>query len=137
MLVTVAEITVRYAETDKMGIVHHANYAIWFEAGRVGFLKDMGYYYSDIEAMDIALPLTELVCRYKKPARFDDVLLVKTFISKMTNIRLIFGYEIYNKKDNSLLATGETHHVWTNSRLQPINISKQNGALFKILQKCI
>ena len=111
----------RYAETDQMGIVHHSNYPVWFEAGRTDFLKKAGIANSKIEALGILLPLTYMDCSFKNPAKYEDEITVKTKIRKMTCVRLEFEYVITNK-DEAVIAVGSTSHAWTDKLLKPLNI---------------
>lgn len=108
-------IRVRYAETDKMGIVHHSNYAIWFELGRSEFCRTRGFSYRDMEEKDNALlVVAEIYCRYKSPAYYEDELTVRTKVGEMRSRTLRFVYEIYRASDDTILAEGETLHVVTN-----------------------
>jgi acyl-CoA thioester hydrolase len=108
------EIRVRYAETDQMGIVHHANYLIWFEAGRSEFCRAKGFSYKDMEEEDDALlVVAESYCRYKAPALYEDVLLVRTKVGEMRSRSLRFIYEVVRPADGTLIAEGETLHLVT------------------------
>jgi len=108
------EIRVRYAETDQMGIVHNANYLIWFEVGRSDFCRARGFSYKEMEAEDNALMVVaESYCRYKSPAYYEDVLTVRTKIEELRSRSLRFVYEIYRASDEILLAEGETLHLVT------------------------
>jgi len=129
------EFVVRYAETDQMGIVHHSNYPVWFEAGRTKFFKQLGFPYSLIEGQSILLPLTDIGCRFKKPAHYEDNIIVKTRISKLTHVRIGFYYEAFEKESNALLAEGETNHGWTDRGLKPVIISKIMPDLYETLVK--
>jgi acyl-CoA thioester hydrolase len=105
---------VRYAETDKMGIVHHSNYLIWFEIGRTEFCRARGFSYREMEENDNAfLVVAESYCRYKAPARYDDQVLVRTHITELRRRSLRFGYEIVRVADGQIIAEGETGHVVT------------------------
>lgn len=128
---SLTDIIVRYAETDQMGIVHHSVYAVWFEAARTEFGKQIGMSYGQCEKKGIMLPLISLECSYKKPAHYDDVLTIIAFVEKMTPVRLKVSYEVINKKTNELLATGSTTHVWTNSEMHPVNLKKTHPEIFK------
>lgn len=99
------EIRVRYAETDQMGVVYHGNYAQYFEMGRVEWLRNMGISYKYMEENGVMLPVVTLTMNYKKPARYDDLLRVKTIYKSQTSVKIEFDYEIYNEK-NELLTTG-------------------------------
>lgn len=117
-------LTVRYAETDQMGIVHHSNYPIWFEAGRTDFLKQTGVSYSEVESRNVMLPLYEITCRFKSPAKYEDEIAVITSIKELSRVRLILAYEVLNRKNRTLLATGETLHAFTDKDLRPLNAEK-------------
>jgi acyl-CoA thioester hydrolase len=105
---------VRYAETDKMGIVYYANYLIWFELGRTEFCRARGFSYRDMEENEDAfLVVAESYCRYKAAAYYDDELLVRTHITEMRKRSLRFGYEIVRAADGQIIAEGETGHVVT------------------------
>jgi acyl-CoA thioester hydrolase len=129
--------TVRYAETDQMGIVHHSNYAIWFEAGRTDFLRKFDLSYSKIEKKGILLPLYELNCKYISPAKYEDEIIVVTSIKTFSRVRMSFSYEVFNAFDKKLLATGETMHAWTDKELKPINAEKLIPEVYSVLNKSI
>ena len=108
------EIRVRYAETDQMGIVHHANYLIWFETGRSELCRAKGFSYKQMEDEDDALMVVaESYCRYKSPAHYEDVLTVRTRVSEMRSRSIRFFYEIHRASDDTLIAEGETLHLVT------------------------
>lgn len=129
--------TARYAETDQMGIVHHSNYPVWFEAGRTEFLKKTGISNSQIEAKGILLPLSQMECSFKNPARYEDEIVVKTRIRRMTCVRIEFEYEVLNDENGLLLATGSTSHAWTDKHLKPLNIEKKLPEFCRMLKKII
>ena len=108
------EIRVRYAETDKMGIVHHSNYLIWFEAGRSDLCRARGFSYKEMEEQDNALMVVaESYVRYKSPAFYEEVLTVRTQVAEVRSRSIRFIYEIVRNADNMLLAEGETLHLVT------------------------
>ena len=108
------EIRVRYAETDKMGIVHHSNYLIWFEAARSEFCRSRGFSYKEMEEQDNALMVVaESYVRYKSPAFYEDVLTVRTQVAEVRSRSIRFIYEIVRESDETLLAEGETLHLVT------------------------
>lgn len=108
------EIRVRYAETDKMGIVHHSNYLIWFEAGRSDLCRDRGFSYKEMEENDNALMVVaETYCRYKSPAYYEDILNIRTRVAEIRSRSIRFIYEIVRPADGMLLAEGETLHLVT------------------------
>jgi acyl-CoA thioester hydrolase len=139
VIVSETDIVVRYCETDQMGIVHHSNYPVWFEAGRTEFFNKLGVRYSQIEKQGVLLPLTGLECDFISPVRYEDEVIVKTRISGFSGIRLNFGYEVVLKADGSLAASGETGHAWTDRSLKPINIKKVmpelHGLIIRFLQE--
>lgn len=103
---------VRYAETDQMGVVYHSNFIIWFEVGRVEMLRSLGFSYKDMEEQDDThIVVVGVKCDYKKPARYDDVIRVRTRITDSRSRILRFSYEVFNDATGDLLATGETSHV--------------------------
>ncbi|MFM9903803.1 MAG: acyl-CoA thioesterase [Pyrinomonadaceae bacterium] len=110
------ELRVRYAETDQMGIVHHANYLIWFEAGRSELCRAKGFSYKEMETEDDALlVVAETYCRYKSPAFYEDVLTVRTKLGEIRSRSLRFFYEVHRAADDVLIAEGETLHLVTDS----------------------
>src|SRR6201991_3477522 len=105
---------VRYAETDKMGIVYYANYLVWFEIGKTDYCRARGFSYRDMEENEDAwLVVAESYCRYKAPAYYDDELIVRTHITELRRRSLRFGYEIIRFSDGQVIAEGETGHVVT------------------------
>lgn len=105
-------IRVRYAETDQMGVVYHSNYLIWFEVGRVELMRAQGFDYKKMEMEDDCyLVVADVHCRYHHPARYDELLTVRTRILDAKNRILKFGYEVIRQSDRKLLATGHTTHV--------------------------
>src|SRR5438034_7679974 len=99
-------IRVRYAETDRMGLLHHANYLVYFEQGRTELLRAQGVSYKDLEDQGYLLVLTRVQVRYKRPARYDDLLTVRTTVLRTTNVKIEHRYEVL--RDGVLLAEGET-----------------------------
>ncbi len=108
------QVRVRYAETDKMGIVHHSNFLVWFEFARSEFCRARGFSYKEMEEKDNALMVVaEVYCRYKSPAYYEDVLTLRTKVAEIRSRSLRFIYEIIRPEDNTLLAEGETLHLVT------------------------
>lgn len=118
-LVSQTRLRVRYAETDQMGVVYHTNFAIWFEVGRVEFLRELGFTYRDMEREDDCyIAVVELRCRYKAPARYDDLILVRTRLKHLRGSLISFAYEIVREDGGTLLAEGETMHIVTDAQMQ-------------------
>jgi len=109
------EVRVRYAETDQMGVVYHANYAQYFEIGRVEWLRNQGVSYRWMEENGIMLPVVSLTMNYKKPAKYDDVLTVSTILKSQTSVKIEFDYEIKNQ-DGDLLTTGTSLLVFVDMK---------------------
>jgi acyl-CoA thioester hydrolase len=110
---------VRYAETDKMGVVYHSNFVIWFEVGRVELLRQLGFQYKEMESEDNChIPVVDLRVRYKAPAQYDDEIVVRTQIKNVRSSLLHFSYEIFRESDRMLLATGETMHIIVDDKLE-------------------
>lgn len=108
-------VRVRYAETDQMGVVYHSNYFIWFEVGRVELMRALGFDYKQMEIQDDTyIVVADAHCRYHHPARYDELLLVRTRILEAKNRVLKFGYELFRQEDQKLLATGHTVHIACN-----------------------
>ncbi|WHY99841.1 acyl-CoA thioesterase [Peribacillus simplex] len=124
MFVAENEIEVRYAETDQMGVVYHANYFIWMELGRTKLINDLGFYYADMEADGILSPVMDIQASYKTPVRYGDKVKVKTWIEKYDGLRVIYGYEIVNGK-NEVAAIGHSSHVCVKKEsFRPISIKR-------------
>lgn len=108
-------VRVRYSETDQMGVVYHGNYAQYFEMGRVEWLRNIGISYKWMEENGVMLPVVSLNMNYKKPARYDDLLRVKTIFKSQTSVKIEFDYEIYNEQ-NELLTIGNSILVFVNMK---------------------
>ena len=105
-------IRVRYGETDQMGVVYYGNYYTWFEVGRVELCRQLGFEYKQMEIEDDSfIVVAESSCRYRRPAKFDDLLRVRTCVSEAQRRTIRFAYEIIRDSTNELIATGETLHV--------------------------
>lgn len=112
-------VRVRYAETDKMGVVYHSNHFIWFELGRVELLRQMGFSYRDMEDKDGRfIAVAEAKCRYRAPAHYDDEVIVRTRLLNVRESVIHFGYELSRATDGGLIAEGETTHIVTNSQMK-------------------
>ena len=110
---------VRYAETDQMGVVYHANHFIWFEVGRVELLRQLGFSYRDMESIDGRfIAVAEAKCRYRAPVRYDDEVVVRTQLLNVRDSVVHFGYELRRADDSTLLAEGETTHIVTDASMK-------------------
>ena len=107
MFSTETQIRVRYAETDQMGIVYHGNYIPYFESSRAEAIRELGYTYADMEKMGIIMPVVDVHCHYLRPAKYDDLLTVKTILKELPiHHKIEFHHEVYNEA-NELLVTGK------------------------------
>lgn len=127
------QVRVRYAETDQMGVVYHGNYAQYFEMGRVEWLRNLGVSYKWMEDNGVMLPVVNLSMNYKRPAKYDDLLTVKTILKSQTGVKIEFDYEIYNEK-NELLTTGYSMLVFVDMKTgrpvyPPIYVTEKIEAL--------
>lgn len=121
-----SKVKVRYAETDKMGVVHHSRYYPWFEVGRGEFITESGMTYRDIEEKGVMMPLVESGCKYIEGAKYADELIIETFIEELNGAKVIFSYNVIRENDNKLLAKGTTTHVFVNNEFKIINIKKKH-----------
>jgi acyl-CoA thioester hydrolase len=111
---------VRYAETDQMGVVYYANYLVWMEVGRVEYCKAFDFNYKVMEEEDgVLLAVAEAHCRYAFPSRFDDEVIVRTWVSEANTRMVTFSYEMRLAEGDRKLASGETKHIFCNRELKP------------------
>ena len=123
-MITVRE-KVRFVETDMMGVVHHANYFQWFEVGRVEYLRQAGVYLLDLIGDGILFPITEVHCKYKASARFDDYVLIETTMTGLSRAKMVFSYRVVREADGVVLAEGKTENVFTGAEGKIIRLSPQ------------
>jgi acyl-CoA thioester hydrolase len=130
-------ITARYQETDKMGIIHHSVYPVWFEAARTEFIRSCGYSYSALENMGLMLPLIKLEVEYLLPSYYEDEIIIRSRIKELTRTRLTVSYEVYRKSNETvLLNRGSTTHVFTDKDLRPVNLQKKFPEVYGSLSRC-
>jgi acyl-CoA thioester hydrolase, YbgC/YbaW family len=126
-----SKLRVRYAETDQMGVVYHANHFIWFEIGRAELLWHLGFSYRDMEENDgCFIAVVDARCRYKAPARYDDEIIVRTHLKNVRESLVHFGYEVL-RSDGLLLAEGETTHVVTNAEMKMTPLPEKYLSAFR------
>jgi acyl-CoA thioester hydrolase len=126
-------IRVRYGETDAMGVVYYGIYPLYYETGRTEMMRHLGFTYRKMEEMGIIMPVISMNCRYRKPARYDDLLTIKTIVKKMPESRILFDYEIYNEQ-KELVNEGQTTLVFLDSEKgRPVRIP---GFLKSVLEPC-
>lgn len=124
-----AELKVRYAETDNMGIVYYANYLVWFEVGRTEYLLAQGMDYRDVEKDGLFMAVVESHATYKAPARYGDVVVVETTPTQVKNSSLRFDYRVVRSSDKKLLCEGYTTHVLIDKEMKPKKIPEKIRAL--------
>jgi acyl-CoA thioester hydrolase len=116
-------VRVRYAETDKMGVVYYAHYFVWFEIGRTDWLHGTGWTYREMEAEGLLLPVIESHCEYRLAARYDDQIAVTTQARLISPVRLAFDYELTRQTDGVPIASGYTVHVTTDAAGRPTRLA--------------
>jgi acyl-CoA thioester hydrolase len=125
-------IRVRYAETDQMGVVYHANHFIWFEVGRVEFFRQCGFSYKDMEREDDCfIAVVDAQCRYKAPVHYDDEVVVRTYLKHVREKVIRFAYELRKAESGELLAEGETTHIVANSTMKPRALPEKYMRVFR------
>ncbi|WP_291563956.1 MULTISPECIES: acyl-CoA thioesterase [unclassified Clostridium] len=125
------KITVRYGETDAMGVVHHANYYLYFEVAREDLIKELGISYKELEESGVMLPLVETQCKYMEAAKYDDNLVVEATISQLTPVKVRVAYVIRREEDNKILAKGSTLQTFVDRKtFRIINLKNFNKELW-------
>ncbi|MGH9545778.1 MAG: acyl-CoA thioesterase [Terriglobales bacterium] len=131
-VVSESRVRVRYAETDQMGVVYHANHFIWFEIGRVDLMRQLGFTYRDMERdHGCFIPVVDARCRYRAPARYDDEILVRTHLRNVRESLIHFGYELVRAGDGELLAEGETTHMILDAKMKPTQLPSNILKVFR------
>ena len=127
-----ARLRVRYAETDQMGVVYHANYFVWFEIGRVELLRQLGFSYRDMEGLDgCGIAVIDARCRYKAPARYDDEIVVRTRLKYIRESLIQFEYELMRSDDGALLAEGDTTHIVVDREMRKVPLPEKYVAVLR------
>jgi acyl-CoA thioester hydrolase len=127
------KIRVRYAETDQWGTVYHSNFFIWFEVGRVELMRALGFNYKDMEEQDDShTVVVDVHCSYEKPARYDDLIRVRTWVAESKKRTIKFAYEVFNDATGQRLATGETMHVICDGQGRPKELPEKYRALIPL-----
>ncbi|MCH5184635.1 MAG: acyl-CoA thioesterase [Oscillospiraceae bacterium] len=132
---SITNITVRYAETDMMGIVHHSRYYPWFEQARTEFIKSAGMSYSQMEKDGILLPLAETHAKYIIPLKYEDEVRIFTTMTKLGVASCEFGYRVYRGEE--LCTTGRTVHAITNADFKPFNLKKADRGVWDRLNSLV
>lgn len=132
VIVLKTEFRVRYKETDRMGIVYHSNYVVWFDVGRTELLRSLGFNYRNLEEIGLMLPVVEVNVKYKSPSYYDDLIEIDTCILELSRVKIKFGYKVY--REDKLLAEGYSVHGFTDNKLKPIALNKFNEELYNKLK---
>jgi acyl-CoA thioester hydrolase len=127
---SISRIRVRYAETDRMGVVYYAHYFVWFEVGRTDLLRESGWSYREMEVDGFALPVIDARCAYRESAKYDDEIEVRTVGTMMSPVRVQFTYEIVRASDGAILATGSTVHATLDRRGRPCRLPERVRTVF-------
>ncbi|MGB8887921.1 MAG: thioesterase family protein [Candidatus Korobacteraceae bacterium] len=123
---------VRYAETDQMGVVYHSNYIVWFEVGRVEMMRQLGFTYSEMEKQDgTHIAVVDVRCRFKTPARYDELITLRTRLLNVRESLLHFGYDVVREADGAILAEGETIHLVVDSAFKRIRLPQKYLPAFR------
>ncbi len=125
-----SRLRVRYADTDKMGVVYYANYLVWFEVGRTEWLRQAGLTYREVEQSGIILPVIEAHCDYRQPAHYDDEIEIRARGTLLSPVRVRFDYEIVRRTDDVVAAAGHTVHASVDSSGRPMRLPAQVRDLF-------
>ena len=118
MITSQSSVSVRYAETDMMGVVYHGSYLPWLEIGRTTLLKEHGLPYRELEAEGFFLPVLEVGLRYLRPAKYDDTINITTFLREKPTLRIRMEYELH--RGDELLATAFTLHAFIDRTGKPV-----------------
>ena len=126
---------INYYETDAMQIVHHSNYIRYMEESRTNALARIGLPYSKMEEEGVLIPVLSVNCEYKRPARYEDIILVDVKVKEYTGVKIIMEYEITNKDTGALIFTGESKHCFTDVNLKPISLKKARPDMHEMMIK--
>ncbi|WP_243387967.1 acyl-CoA thioesterase [Bacillus kexueae] len=124
MFVSKKEIDVRYAETDQMGVVYHANYLVWMEVGRTQLIKDLGFSYAAMEEEGVLSPVIDVHIQYKKPLKYGDTAVIHTWIEEYNGLKVVYGYEIYTPSGELAIQSTSQHVCVRKETFKPISIKK-------------
>lgn len=136
-MISSSEIVVRYAETDQMGVAHHAVYPVWYEVARTDYIKLVGMTYTEMENAGVMMPLIELKCKYAGAVHYEDKLTVCVNISLLTPVRIEFEYTIYKNGEAKPINSGSTMHAWVNKNMHPVNIKKYHPEIYEAVQRAM
>jgi acyl-CoA thioester hydrolase len=127
---SISTLRVRYAETDKMGVVYYANYLVWFEVARADLLRSLGWTYREMEHAGVSLPVVEAHCEYHRAARYDDEIEVRTEGRMLSPVRMEFQYKVFRRDDQVLTASGRTVHAALDPNGRPCRLPDRIREVF-------
>jgi acyl-CoA thioester hydrolase len=127
---SISTLRVRYAETDKMGVVYYANYLVWFEVARTDLLRTLGWSYREMEHTGVSLPVIETHCKYHRPARYDDEIEIRTEGRMLSPVRIEFRYDVFRQENGTLTASGRTVHAAVNADGRPCRLPPRIREVF-------
>lgn len=127
---SVTILRVRYAETDKMGVVYYANFLVWFEVARADLLRSLGWTYREMEAAGVSLPVIEAHCEYARPARYDDEIEIRTEGEMVSPVRMRFNYTVLRRADQVVAAQGHTVHAAVDPSGRPCRLPARVKEVF-------
>lgn len=128
-IVRTTRLRVRYAETDRMRVVYYANYLVWFEVARTDWLRDTGWSYREMESEGVSLPVIEAHCEYRRPARYDDEIEIRTGATLISPVRIRFDYEV--RRQDVVLSNGHTVHAAVDTGGRPCRLPDRVRAMLK------
>lgn len=135
MYKSTTKLKVRYAETDQMGVVHHAAYYVYFEAAREDFIEGAGIKYVDMERQGVMMPLAETQCKYFEGAKYGDTLIVETTLEELTPVKVVLKYDVIREEDGKLLARGKTVQAFVeSSNFRITNLKKKHPDIWGKLE---
>lgn len=135
---SVTEITVRYAETDRMGIAHHANYLIWFEQARTEYTHKLSCSYGDLERQGLLSPLLDVQVHYHRTCTYEDRLQVVCRLVKLSQAQMTFAYTVLREGETEPICTGTTHHAWVDAgSFRPVSLKRRCPALYQELESMV
>jgi acyl-CoA thioester hydrolase len=127
---SISTVRVRYAETDKMGVVYYANYFVWFEVARADLLRSLGWSYREMEHAGVSLPVIEAACAYHRPVRYDDELDVRAEGRMLSPVRMEFAYRVVRREDQQVAASGKTVHAALDPAGRPCRLPERIRQVF-------
>jgi len=133
-MISITNLTVRYAETDKMGIVYHTNYGIWYEIARTKYIKDLGYSYFDMEESGIMIPVVNLNLQYSSPTYYDDNITIKTTVTRLSSAKIEFSYSAYRNNIETPVNTGISVHAFVDKDMRLINLKKISPEIYSAIK---